>query len=269
VASSVGSYLAVTPDGRILASGSVGVAPLGSRKIDVNLHLWEVATGREICQFEPGSATVSSLAFAPDGRRLLSGLTNGTTVVWDTTRPLGQGRPALAKITTEELKTLGSDLADENPSKAYQAVWSLVAVPDQAVPFLKERVLPAAPTDLQLLARLIADLGGASFDAREKATTELEKLGELALPKLRQAMAESPSAEVRQRAEKLFEKLRGLVPAGEALRGLRAVQTLEYIATPEAKQQLESLAKGAPEARLTQEAKASLERLNRQAAAAP
>ena len=45
------------------------------------------------------------------------------------------------------------------------------------------------------------------------------------------------------------------------LRGLRGVAVLEDIATPGARQRLESLAQGAPEARLTREAKASLQRL--------
>jgi hypothetical protein len=41
---------------------------------------------------------------------------------------------------------------------------------------------------------------------------------------------------------------------------------LEYLGTPAAERLLRSLAKGMPEARLTQEAKASLERLGRRAA---
>ena len=44
---------------------------------------------------------------------------------------------------------------------------------------------------------------------------------------------------------------------------LRALEVLERIGTPEARQILLSLAKGAPEAALTQEAKASLERLGK------
>jgi hypothetical protein len=44
---------------------------------------------------------------------------------------------------------------------------------------------------------------------------------------------------------------------------IRAVQILEYIGTTQAREVLEALAKGAAEARLTQEAKGSLDRLTR------
>ena len=44
---------------------------------------------------------------------------------------------------------------------------------------------------------------------------------------------------------------------------LRGLEVLEHIATPEAKQVLQKLAAGAPDARLTREAKAALQRLER------
>ena len=53
----------------------------------------------------------------------------------------------------------------------------------------------------------------------------------------------------------------GLTP--EQLRAVRAVQVLEGIGSTEARQLLDSLAQGAPEARLTQEARAAAARLGR------
>jgi hypothetical protein len=67
---------------------------------------------------------------------------------------------------------------------------------------------------------------------------------------------EKPSLEVHQRIERLLARIKP-----ETWRDLRAVEVLERIGSPEAKQVLESLAKGAEGARLTREAKASLERL--------
>jgi hypothetical protein len=49
----------------------------------------------------------------------------------------------------------------------------------------------------------------------------------------------------------------------ERLRGLRAVEVLEQVGTDGAKALLEGLAKGAPDAELTQEARAALGRLTR------
>ena len=63
--------------------------------------------------------------------------------------------------------------------------------------------------------------------------------------------------------QRLLDALKGPVPPGERLRALRAVETLEHIGTPEAQEVLKKLAAGAPEPRLTQEAKASLERLGK------
>ncbi len=53
------------------------------------------------------------------------------------------------------------------------------------------------------------------------------------------------------------------------LRSLRVMAVLEDIGIPEARRLLEELAKGTPESRLTREAKATLQRLQRRAASAP
>jgi len=82
----------------------------------------------------------------------------------------------------------------------------------------------------------------------------------LAEPALRQALSADPSPEARRRIEGLLEKLAKPLALPETLRGVRAVESLEHIATPEARQVLQKLADGAP-ASLTREAKAALERL--------
>jgi hypothetical protein len=96
---------------------------------------------------------------------------------------------------------------------------------------------------------------------REKATKNLQGVGEAARSALEKALAASPSAEVKQRAEWLLAKLDDGVPAAEEVRELRGLEALEMIGTPEAREVIEGLAKGEPTARLTREAKAALERL--------
>jgi hypothetical protein len=66
---------------------------------------------------------------------------------------------------------------------------------------------------------------------------------------------------VRRRVESLLQKLEAKSPSVEQLRPLRAVELLEQIATPEARQLLEALAGGSRDAGLTRDARAALERL--------
>ena len=61
----------------------------------------------------------------------------------------------------------------------------------------------------------------------------------------------------------LLEKLNGPVTDVEVLRQLRAVEALELSGTVEARRHLEELSRGAAHARLTQEAKDALFRLDR------
>jgi hypothetical protein len=76
------------------------------------------------------------------------------------------------------------------------------------------------------------------------------------IPQIREKL----TLEMRQRLEQLLRKVEPS-RSPDRLREVRAIEVLEHIGTSEAEQLLQTLAKGAPEARLTQEAKASLERL--------
>jgi len=86
---------------------------------------------------------------------------------------------------------------------------------------------------------------------------------------LRQALADNPTLELRQRVHRALDRLRGPVTRPEVLRPLRSVAVLEDIGTPAARKLLETVASGAPAARLTREAQASLNRLKRRAPANP
>jgi hypothetical protein len=115
------------------------------------------------------------------------------------------------------------------------------------------------PTSARL-AGLIADLDNSSFAVREKATIDLGKFGELAQPVLRQALAKDFPLETRRRLQLLLNQL-DRVPTDEQVWARRVVALLERIDSAEVRQILQALAKGAREARLTQEAQAALQRL--------
>ena len=150
--------------------------------------------------------------------------------------------------------------------KAYLAIQTPAVGERQAVAFLRERLPDAPELNDQQIALLIADLDSTRFAVRQKATEELGKAGGVAERALRMKLKERPSLEVRQRIEQLLDRLSKPL-SGDQLQALRAVEVLEHIGSPEAKQVLEKLATGAEGARLTREAKASLGRLRERAAA--
>jgi WD40 repeat protein len=243
--------VAFSPDGRTLVSGGNSV------------RLWEVATGQLRATLAGHAGEVSALAFAPDGRSLASGSADTTILTW------GLAGPA-ARPTRRELVALWGDLTGD-AAPAYQAIRKLAAAPQQAVPFLHERLKPVPPltaADRERLARLLADLDSDRFEVRQRAATELETLGEMAAPVLRKALT-SPSAEVRRKVAALLAKVDSPSPTPEQLRVLRAVEALEHAGTPEARRLLEALSRGAEGARLTREARLALERLGRPRAVSP
>ncbi len=111
----------------------------------------------------------------------------------------------------------------------------------------------------------MADLDSENFAAREKAMRELEKLGESAATNLHKALANKPSLEAKRRIEQLLEKQNGK----DHVRTVRALEALERMGTPEARELCALLARGVAEARLTCEAQATLRRLSRGRVATP
>jgi hypothetical protein len=246
------AFLAFSPDGRLLAAS--GLAP--------GLEVREVITGKRVferdCENRP---YYDGIAFGPDGKTLAwSGGEEDTILIGDLAELLHGGRP-VPPATARELPALWEDLGGADAAAAYRAVYCLAAAPGLAVPLLRERLRPVAAPGRDRIAAWIADLDSSDFKNRERATAELERLEEAALPALQQALKGNPSAEVKRRLEQLVSRLAQPLPAGAELRALRGVVVLEHIGSPEARRVLEALAAGDPGARLTQEAKASLRRL--------
>jgi RNA polymerase sigma factor (sigma-70 family) len=247
--------MAFSNDGRLLASGGSGKRPE-----DHAIHLWDVVTGHSLGHFEGHPSAVTELAFGPDDQTLASGGTDSAILLWD----VGRRRPRLARrrLSSGALNARWDDLAGADAARAYQAIWELAAAPEDSVPFLKARLAVGdtvgKPVDVD---RLIADLDSDRFQERDRATRELERLGFDAEPALRRALDKRPSLEMRRRLERLLD---GLESSSQWMRSLRAVQVLEYSATPEAGKTLQSLSQGAAGSRLTRDANAALARLARQ-----
>jgi RNA polymerase sigma factor (sigma-70 family) len=249
------SHLIFSPDSKTLAwiGGSDGT-----------VHLMELATGRERHRLVGRWGEVTALAFSADGRKLLSCNEDTTALVWDLTGRLAAGNTWSTPVTANELDACWSDLAEKDAAHAYQSIRKLASASSEAVAYLSKRLTPVPAADEQRLARLIKDLDSDNFKSRQKATKELEGLGEVALSACEKALADKPSLEVRQRLQTLLsaqQEARWSVTP-ERLRMLRSIETLELSRTAEARQLLVHLAKGAPGARLTEEAKSALRRID-------
>jgi WD40 repeat protein len=243
------SQVAFSPDGRTLATAGH----------DNRLRLWETATGGERLQLAGHAGRVANLLFAEEGRTLVSTSSDTTALVWDLT---GLRRPTPAaggKRPSRDLQDLWNALADRDAATAYRAVWALTATPSETVAFLHKHLRRVEPPEERAVAQLVRDLDSPVFATRQRASEELAKLDRLAEPALRQALAGQPSLEVRRRVQQLLEHLEA-VPSGDQLRSLRAVEALERIGTRPAREVLEALAGGAPNARLTRDAQAALRR---------
>src|SRR5207247_48253 len=119
------------------------------------------------------------------------------------------------------------------------------------------RLRPPTDADIKEVRRHIADLDSPRFATREQALERLLQLGETAAPVLRHALEKNPSLETRRRLQLLLTRLSQRPLSGEVVRTLRALEVLEH-AGAEGRRLLRDLADGVEEARLTREARASL-----------
>lgn len=267
--------VAFAPDGRTLALGGgtslelhyynhyFGIGPRSPGTEDFSIRPWDLVEKKELRCLTGHALQVESLAFSPDGTRLVSGSADATPLGWDvaalTRRPAKTGLALSASRLTE----LWADLANRDAVQAQKAVGELVRSPDTALAMLAGKLTPVPAPPRQRIRALLADLDSDEFVRRDRATRELEHLGEIAAPTMRKILKEKPSLEARKRIESLLEALDAQAMTPEHLRAIRALQVLEHIGTSAAQRNLEDLANGADGARLTQDAKASLRRLAR------
>jgi hypothetical protein len=170
-----------------------------------------------------------------------------------------QRAPILWSLAAEPAGDRDRQWADlwADPVTAYRAQWGL-AGSDGLARFLRAKLGARVPvSDADRIARLIAELDDSSFRTRERAVVELVRLGRLAEPAVRTALASSPSAEQRQRLEVMAARYKDGLPPDE-LRLRRAVQALRWCGDAEARKLLADWASGMDGAPLTEAARAAL-----------
>jgi WD40 repeat protein len=246
------------PERGAVALSSGGRIVAASLQAGTDLVVGRVADGKELRTIEGHNGPVTALAFAAGGRLLSLG-EDGTAILWDTAALKLDPKGVPEKV---EAAATWAGLDDADAAKAFQTIARLEESPAAAVALLRAKLKPAAAADPKHIEQLIRRLDDDDFEKREASSKELADLGPLAEKALHKAAKDPPSAEAARRIKELLKKMDdGSVSAGR-LREVRALEVLEAIGTAEARKLLEELAKGAAEAALTQEAKASLSRLS-------
>jgi WD40 repeat protein len=241
--------LAFTRDGRTLVAGcSDGV-----------IRRFDLRTGREMTPLPGHSGPVVALCCTPDGKAIHSYSLDGQFFVWrvDSGR---EWKPKAGPLPDGALETLWDTLRSDDPLDLFGCQEAMAAGAAEAVPFLRKRLSPAPKAETERVERLVADLQKGDYNARKKAVIELRKVGAAALPALERSQERGGFDDLLRR---LTFELQSLSPPPEQKRATRALAVLERVGNAGARTLLEELAGGAPEAALTIEAKAALDRLGK------
>jgi RNA polymerase sigma factor (sigma-70 family) len=248
--------LRYSPTGRLLTGA-------GSNSVSV----WDARSGKPLRTFTghgvPGYYTVEALAFTADSRVLISASFDTTLLVWDVPGLAEQQHPP-PHLPEKAVTAAWNDLRSADARAAYRAVQTLVDAPAQSLSLLRRQLQKAPAVNGKQIERWLAGLSSSRFAERDQAVRELERLGDNALAPLRRFLASQPSLEAKRRAERLLDRLEGPVTDPQRLQQTRALEVAELIGNAEARQLLDELAHGYPDANLTQQATAAMSRLRRQ-----
>jgi hypothetical protein len=172
---------------------------------------------------------------------------------------LKQQREPHTPLAADELEKLWTTLGSVSPAALLEVMDRLLEAPEATLTLLQKRLRPVSTAGLE---GWLSDLDAPKFAKRDQAMRELGRLEFAAADALQRLLVSQPSLEMRQRVEKLLKQLQEPFAAPALLASWRAVTVLEQIASPQARSLLQTLAQGAPQARLTQLAREAVARLD-------
>ena len=152
-------------------------------------------------------------------------------------------------------------LVSADAPAAGHAMTVLICAPAFAFAQIGERLTPVPTVDAVEIARHLAALSSKDHAAREAAGKALAGVADQADAAAREALKAATNPETRRRLEKLVAAADAADERPDTLRALRAVEVLEAIGGADARAVVARLAGGAPGARATLHARATLTRM--------
>ena len=163
----VGQSAVFSPDGKYLVAGLD----------NGGIRFWNAATGAVLHDVPAHAATVSSLAFADEGKTLVSGSLDGTAIAWDMVHLLKKPAADMAN-----LEPLWKALGQTDGEKCAEAMQAFADRPKESVAFFRDRLSPAPAADPKRLRQCLTELQSNQFAVRQRANNELEKLADRLVP---------------------------------------------------------------------------------------
>jgi hypothetical protein len=169
-----------------------------------------------------------------------------------------QVKPLTLDINEKDLDKVWTEMGDENAAKSLQACAELYGA-KQGLTYLKDhlKIKVQIPDDKEIAA-LLAKLDDNEFSVREEAEAKLVKAGPSIQPAIDKALKDYKSAEMQMRLNRILAKFKENNPL---LQAEHALEVLVALRTPEAKDLLQTLAKGDEKDWLAQKAKKAIDRL--------
>jgi RNA polymerase sigma factor (sigma-70 family) len=284
--------MAFSPDGRMLATASIegvrifevasqrereyirpnGGYPLGGLQFSksgrylawvndrAKAFVLDVRTGVVRGPFAGHDESISDFVFTSDEKALATSSADSTILIWDLANGAAKNQSLIG-----DTDTAWKSLASDDAKAAFAAIRTMAADPEKAIKRIRDRVAPGEPLGQEWVAARLRNLDSAKFTEREQSMGELEQAGERVIPHLEKMLQGKPSAEARERAERLLSKLGGPTDdRGRAVQMRRGLEVLEWIGTDCARALVEILAKsGDWSSSSAKDAKAALSRWRR------
>ena len=192
--------------------------------------MMEAASGERVLRFQPSGGAVLSMAFSPDGKRLVSGHQNSVAFIWSL-EPQGTHR----LWRPDDPDSVWEAFVGKDAAAAFQAMPLLQASAEETLERIRRDVEPLSEETLRLWVRRLdsersADRIAAASDLKQARLKAIPLLRKLEEPRMKEILG------------KLETFSADLIP--RAVRHLRLVRLLERIGTPAAREILPTMGTG-------------------------